>query len=90
LFTPYPGETNLIDGSVANTFERPVEDVAGTFMAKDIPIGKYTIKALYNGKTLLLNNRHQDDNDEETKTVIFGKNGYPGETEYNIEFYVTE
>lgn len=89
-FTPYPGETNLIDGTVATSFERPVEDVAGTFMVKDIPIGKYTVKAVYNGKTLLLNNRHLDDNNEETKTVIFGKNAYLGETEYNIEFYITE
>jgi hypothetical protein len=90
LLTPYPGETTLIDGTVATPFERPVEDVSGTFMAKDIPIGKYKLKALYNGKTVLLNNRHLDDNNEETKTVIFGKNGYSGETEYNIEFYVTE
>lgn len=90
LFTPYPGEANLIDGTAATAFERPAEDVAGTFMVKDIPIGKYTVKALYNGKTLLLNNRHLEDNNEETKTVIFGKNGYLGETEYNIEFYVTE
>ncbi|MDH7460594.1 hypothetical protein QEG73_04870 [Chitinophagaceae bacterium 26-R-25] len=90
LFTPYPGETNLIDGTVATVFERPVEDVAGTFMAKDIPIGKYTVKAVYNGKTLLLNNRHLDDNNQEAKMVIFGKNSYLGETEYNIEFYVTE
>lgn len=90
LLTPYPGETNLMDGTVASVLERPVEDVAGTFMVKDIPVGKYTAKALYNGKTLLLNNRHMDDSNEETKTVVFGKNGYLGETEYNIEFYVTE
>lgn len=90
LFTPYPGETNLIDGTVATAFEKTVENVAGIFMVKDIPIGKYIIKALYNGKTLLLNNRHLDDNNEETKTVIFGKNGYLGETEYNIEFYLSE
>jgi len=90
LFTPYPGETNLIDGTVATAFERPVEDVGGTFMVKDIPIGKYMIKALYNSKTLLLNNRHLDDDKGETKLVIFGKNGYLGETEYNIEFYVSE
>lgn len=90
LFSPYPGEINLIDGTVAAAFERPVEDVAGTFMAKDIPIGKYTVKAVYSGKTLLLNNRHLDDNNEVAKLVIFGKNGYLGETEYNVEFYVTE
>ncbi len=89
-FNPYPGESNLIDGTVATAFERQVENIAGTFMAKDIPIGKYTVKALYPGKTLLLNNRHLNDNNEETKTVIFCKNGYLGETEYNIEFYVTE
>ena len=41
-------------------------------------------------KKLLLNNRHSDDNNEESKTVIFGKYGYLGETEYNIEFYITE
>jgi len=90
LFTPFPGEENLIDGTLAAAFERPVEDIAGTFMAKDLPIGKYTVKALYNGKTLLLNNRHLDDNNEETKMVIFGKNGYLGDTEYNIEFNITE
>lgn len=90
LFTPYPGETNLIDGTIAVSFERTVEDVAGTFMVKDVPIGKYIIKAIYAGKKLLLNNRHEDDNNEESKTVVFGKNGYLGETEYNIEFFVTE
>jgi hypothetical protein len=89
-FTPFPGETSLIDGTSAASFERTVEDVAGTFMVKDVPIGKYTIKAVYAGKKLLLNNRHADDNNEESKTVVFGKNGYLGETEYNIEFYVTE
>ena len=89
-FTPFPGETSFIDGTTAASFERPVEQVAGTFMVKDVPIGKYIIKAVYAGKTLLLNNRHIDDNNEENKTVVFGKYGYLGETEYNIEFYVTE
>ena len=89
-FTPFPGETNLIDGGTAASFERPVADVAGTFMVKDVPIGKYTIKAVYAGKKLLLNNRHEDDTNEESKTVVFGKYGYLGETDYNIEFFVTE
>lgn len=89
-FTPYAGETSLIDGTPAASFERTVEDVAGTFMVKDVPIGKYIIKAVYAGKKLLLNNRHADDNNEESKTIVFGKNGYLGETEYNIEFYITE
>ncbi|HWJ27865.1 MAG TPA: carboxypeptidase-like regulatory domain-containing protein [Flavisolibacter sp.] len=89
-FTPYPGEKYLIDGSPVVAFGRNVEDVAGTFMVKDVPIGKYTIKAIYPGKKLLLDNRHADDNSEESKTVIFGKAGYLGETEYNIEFYVSE
>jgi len=90
LFTPFPGEPNLIDGSVAASFERPVKDIAGTFRVKDVPIGEYMVKAIYNGKKLLLNNRHMDDDNGENKTVVFGKNGYLGETEYNIEFYVTE
>ncbi|HEY8894368.1 MAG TPA: hypothetical protein VIM79_06120 [Niastella sp.] len=89
-FTPFPGEAGLIDGTTATAFERTVEDVAGTFMVKDVPIGKYIIKAVYEGKKLLLNNRHEDDRNEESKTVVFGKNGYLGETEYNIEFFVTE
>lgn len=90
IFTPFPGETGLIDGTAAASFERPVTDVAGTFMVKDVPVGKYTVKAVSAGKKLLLNNRHTDDNNEESKTVVFGKYGYLGETEYNIEFYVTE
>ena len=80
----------MIDGSTAVSFERTVEDIAGTFMVRDVPIGKYIIKAVYAGKKLLLNNRHEDDNNEESKTVVFGKNGYLGETEYNIEFFITE
>jgi hypothetical protein len=90
LFTPFPGENTLIDGTTAASFESSVEEVAGTFMVKDVPIGKYTVKAVYAGKKLLLNNRHIDDNNEENKIIVFGKYGYLGETEYNIEFYVTE
>ncbi len=89
-FIPFPGEASIIDGTVSASFERPVEDIAGTFMVKDIPIGKYIIKVMYAGKKLLLNNRHSDDDNEESKTVVFGKYGYLGETEYNAEFYVTE
>lgn len=88
LFTPFPGEPTLIDGSTAAPFEKPAEEVAGTFMVKDIPVGKYTVKALYTGKPLMLNNRYADDNNEETKTIVFGKYGYLGDTEYNISFYV--
>jgi hypothetical protein len=88
VFTPV--ESTLIDGSAAKPIERMVEDVAGTFMAKDIPIGKYNVKAVYPGKTLLLDNRHSSGNPSVTKEVVFGKYGYPGETEYNIEFWVSE
>jgi hypothetical protein len=37
-----------------------------------------------------LDNRHEDDIPEAEKTVVFGKNGNLAETEYNIEFFVTE
>ncbi|HEY6975032.1 MAG TPA: carboxypeptidase-like regulatory domain-containing protein [Chitinophagaceae bacterium] len=90
VFTPYPGEDKLIDGSNATTTERSVQDVAGTFMVKDIPIGKYMVKAVYPGKTLLLQNRHDGGSPEVQKTVVFGKYGYLGETEYNIEFWLSE
>jgi hypothetical protein len=60
-------------------------------MVKDIPIGKYSVKAIYPGKTLLLENRHMDNDDAAIdKQVVFGKNGNLGETEYNIEFWVSE
>ena len=90
VFTPYPGETTLIDGSTAATIERNVEDVAGTLMVKDIPIGKYLVHAVYPGKTLLLDNRHEEDQPEINKTVVFGKYGNLAETEYNIEFWISE
>jgi hypothetical protein len=90
VFTPYPGEDKLIDGSAAAAIERNVEDVAGTFMVKDIPIGKYLVKAVHPGKTLLLQNRHDEEAPEVQKTVVFGKYGYLGETEYNIEFWLSE
>jgi|SRR6476620_5340080 len=90
VFTPYPGEEKLIDGSPASIIERNVEDVAGTFMVKDIPIGKYLVKAVYPGKTLLLQNRHDEAAPEVQKTIVFGKYGYLGETEYNVEFWLSE
>lgn len=88
LFTPL--ESVLIDGMPAVAFERPVHDVAGTFMVTDVPIGKYTVKAIYPGKTLLLDNRHEDDLPAVSQPIVFGKYGYLGETEYNIEFYLSE
>ncbi len=90
IFTPYPGETTLIDGSPAVVIERMVEDVAGTYMVKDIPIGKYNVKAVYAGKTLLLDYRHNSGNPESSKTVVFGKYGYLAATEYNIAFWLSE
>ena len=90
IFTPYPGETVLIDGSPAVTLERNIEDVAGTFMVKDIPVGKYSVKAVHAGKTLLLDYRHNSGNPEASKTVVFGKYGYLAATEYNIEFWLSE
>jgi hypothetical protein len=84
-------ENTLIDGSPATSIERTAEAIAGTFMVKDIPIGKYTIKAVYPGKTLLLDNRHDDhDAPAVDQPVVFGKSGYLGETEYNIEFWLSE
>lgn len=88
VFTPMLD--TLIDGSPAVSFERQVEDVAGTFMAKDVPIGKYMIKAKYPGKTLYLDNRHNSGNPKVSKQVIFGKYGFLAETEYNIEFWLSE
>ena len=85
-----PVENTLIDGSPAQAIERTVEDVAGTFMVKDVPIGKYNVKAVYAGKTLLLDNRHSSGDPAITKDVVLQKNGNLGETEYNIEFWVSE
>lgn len=90
IFTPSPGETTLIDGSPSLPFERRIEDVAGTLMVKDIPIGKYSVKAQYPGKTLLLDYRHDSGHPEISKTVVFGKYGYLAATEYNIGFWISE
>jgi hypothetical protein len=88
LFTPL--EPTLIDGSPATAFERTVEKVIGTYMVKDIPIGKYSVKAVYPGKTLLLKRKRVADVEEINKEVVFGKDGFLADTEYNIEFMVSE
>ncbi|WP_431216919.1 carboxypeptidase-like regulatory domain-containing protein [Puia sp. P3] len=88
VFTP--AESTLIDGTAAVVIERQVHDVAGTFMVTDVPIGKYTVKAVYPGRTLLLDNRHEDDSPSVSQPVVFGKYGYLGETEYNIEFWLSD
>jgi hypothetical protein len=88
IFTPT--DSTLIDGSVAASFERYVQDVAGTYMVKDVPIGKYSITAKYPGKKLYLQNRHDGKNPALNKAVVFGKYGNLAETEYNIEFWLSE
>ena len=86
VFTPV--DSTLIDGSPAVVFERYVEDIAGTYMVKDVPIGKYTIVTKYPNKKLYLDNRHDDKDPAVRKPVIFGKYGYLADTEYNIEFFI--
>lgn len=88
VFTPV--DSTLIDGSPAVGFERYVEDIAGTYMVKDVPIGKYTIVAKYPGKKLYLDNRHDTKDPAVRKPAVFGKYGYLAETEYNIEFWLSE
>jgi len=85
-----PLDATLVDGSPATVLERTAEDVAGTFMVKDIPIGRYTVKAVYAGKTLLLKNRKAGGAAAVTQEVVFGKNGYLAATDYNVEFWVSE
>ncbi|HUP14096.1 MAG TPA: carboxypeptidase-like regulatory domain-containing protein, partial [Niastella sp.] len=58
IFTPNDASDTLIDGSAVPVIERKLEDVGGTFMIKDIPIGRYSVKAVYPGRALLLKNRH--------------------------------
>jgi hypothetical protein len=90
VFSPSDASATLIDGSAVTPFERTVENIAGTFMVKDVTIGKYQVKEVYSGKTRLLKNRHLDEQPEVSKPVVFSKNGYLGETEYNIEFWLSE
>jgi hypothetical protein len=85
-----PIEPNLIDGSIAKVITRNIENVAGTFMVKDVPIGKYKVKIIYSDKRLTLANKRINDKPAEEKTVVFGKNNYLAETEYNIEFWLSE
>jgi hypothetical protein len=59
-------------------------------MVKDIPIGKYSVKAVYSGKTLLLKRKRVTDVEEINKEVVFAKDGFLADTEYNIEFMVSE
>ncbi len=87
-FTPV--EPLLIDGTPAAPIERLVQNVAGTYMVNDIPVGKYRVRAVYPGKSLLLDNRDDDGQPEAEKTFVFGKNAQLAETEYNVEFWLTE
>jgi hypothetical protein len=83
VFTP-------LAGSNTSSFERNIEEVTGTFMAKGIPFGKYKVKAVYAGKTLYLDNRHDNGDPAIEKEVVFGKYGMLYKTEYNCEFRISE
>ena len=85
-----PIDPQLADGSIAQIIERRPEDIAGTFMIKDVPLGKYKAEVIFPGRTILLRNRHNADPAAVSQIVIFGKNGFLAETDYNIEFWVSE
>lgn len=49
-----PLEEFLIDGSDAKAMEKTIENVGGSYVATDVPIGRYTVQALRDGKHLKL------------------------------------
>jgi hypothetical protein len=48
------------------------------------------VKAVYPGRSLFLENRYNEMGPAAEQIVVFGKNGYLVETEYNIKFWLTE
>jgi hypothetical protein len=77
VFTPYPSENKLI-GKHCNYSRKIRGRCCRNIMVKDIPSGKYIVK------TGMMRAP------EAEKTVVFAKYGNLGETEYNIEFWLSE
>lgn len=49
-----PVDELLIDGSDARAMEKQLRNVGGTYMASDVPVGRYLVQALRDGKPLKL------------------------------------
>lgn len=76
----------LIDGSVGGAITRRVDAAIGTFALRDVPMGRYTVRATRNGAPLVIRMRHTTDWVPEVTTDF--EPAYVGATSYGIYFQV--
>ncbi len=83
-------EESLVDGTEARSMEKILENVHGNYRAAFIPIGKYMVQAVYQGKPLRLSTDKNNRAAGESVEVVFR----PGETlrgaAFHAELFVTK
>lgn len=88
IFTPT--EEFLVDGSEAKTLEKTLENVNGRFRAGFVPVGKYTVQAVYKGKILKLSAGRTIKQAVESIEVNFQKNEPLAEAAYKATLYLAQ
>lgn len=84
-----PAEELLVDGSEAKTLEKKLENVNGKFRAGFVPVGKYTVQAIYNGKLLKISDSKNTLPQKEV-TVVFHPNKPSSEAAFNTVLFISE
>ena len=84
-----PAEEFLVDGSEAKTLEKKLENVNGKFRTGFVPVGKYTVQALYNGKILKISDCNNIPSQKEV-TVVFQPNKALSEAAFNTVLFISE
>ncbi|MFP5353978.1 MAG: hypothetical protein ACLGIK_02325 [Gemmatimonadota bacterium] len=76
----------LIDGSIGQTITRTIAGTVGSFAVRDVPLGRYTVRATRNGTPLLIQMRHTTTYAQSVTTDF--EPAYQGATAYGIYFRV--
>lgn len=84
-----PVEELLVDGSEARTMEKKLEKVNGRYRAGFVPVGKYTVQAVYNGKILKISEGENAPAQKEV-TVVFHANKPTSEAAFNTVLFINE
>jgi hypothetical protein len=84
-----PAEEMLVDGSEAKTIERKLEKVNGKYRAGFVPVGKYTVQAVYQGRTIKISPERNAAPQKEL-TIVFHESKPVSEAAFNTVIFIND
>jgi hypothetical protein len=84
-----PADEMLADGSEAKTLEKKLEKVNGKYRAGFVPVGKYTVQAVYEGRPLNISSARNATPKKEL-TIVFHESKPVSEAAFNTVIFINE